>query len=167
MSYQGTKDTERFVESRSWPDTYLVHETEETIIIKDGKVTIVIPYLQLVVVAKVKGTKGQGVADADNLTEPTPTHVEILQALKKMMNSPHPQTFTIDYLMDVIDGERARKKGLFVTALSQEDKINRNSFRRPISELLRKGAFLPVYGTNKLYATDSLKVDQFLEMKKF
>lgn len=163
MEYSGNTGKQQYKEQpQTWPERYLIRRIEEEAIIQDGKVTIVIPELELVVIAKVKGTKGHGTADADNLKNPTDAHIEILQVLQKQNG-----VFTIETLMDLIDGARATKKGLFVHQMPKEGLVNRNSVRRPISELLRKGAIMAVYGTNKQYSADHKRVNSILERKEF
>lgn len=164
MSYQGNENTQRFQDKKTWPDRYLVENVEQTVTIIDGKVTIVIPHLELVIVAKVKGTKGRGVADADGLIEPTEAHLEILEVLYEFKPE---QKFTTTELMDRIDGARCRKKRLFLNQMPKEGLIDRNASRRPISELLRKKAIIFVEGSKNQYVADHQRVTKILEEKKF
>lgn len=163
MTTEGNEGKQIYKEQpQTWPERYLIRRIEEESIIHDGRVTIVIPELELVVIAKVKGTKGHGTADADNLKVPSEAHVEILQVLQKYNG-----IFTTDTLMDLVDGARATKQDIFVHQMPKGSLVDRNGIRRPISELLRKGVIMSVYGTKNQYAADHKRVDEILKSRSF
>lgn len=154
MSTEGTS-TERIYEEEYIPTDFLTIDYPGVALIKDGQIKIVLRDLKLVIKAKVRGTKGQGVADADNLHKANDNHYEIIAAIQAF---PKEQRFSTEFIMDTIDQNR-KNKGL--------EPIDRNAFRRPISELLRKNVICPVFENARFYVRNDEMIQHVLETGKF
>lgn len=164
MSYSGfSRNSEKYRE-QTWPDRYMVFKTNDVQLIKDGRVLIVIPDLELVIDAPVRGTKGLGTADADQITVPNSTHYFIMLCLRQQSGDP---SFTNDEIMDLMDRE-SRSYILRSTGSTQKWKpIDRNATRRPLSELLRKGVLYADESKKNCYKINKKRIEEIEATNKF
>ncbi len=119
--------------------TLVDYKHPSTIPIVDGHISFFIPDYDLQITAKVKQVKGRGTADADELTILSEQHKMIIEAMIK--RGIHRQHWEANDIL------RACKFDLMQRDPNREFK--ENNWRRPISELLRRGILIKT-GLNTL-----------------
>lgn len=111
-------------------DRIVDYEHPETVIIHDGKISFYIPDYGLRITTKVKGTKGSGVADADDLTELNHYHIDLLNMFLSSLENIN-RNWTANHIL--------KKMEIIKHMQDARYEFKDNNWRRPISEFLRKG----------------------------
>jgi len=139
-------------------DRTVDYEHPEVVLIKDGKISFFIRDFNLRVTVKVKQIKGLGTADADDLIEINHWHKFLLES---MLGTTVYSEYTVN---DILKSLEIRWH-----FLHQDDpkEFKDNNWRRPISEILRKGILTPVQGKTYRYHFHSDKAKKALTNGRF
>lgn len=120
----------------------------------DGYVTYENHDLGLKLVLRVKQIKGRGTADADQLSLLNHYHIDLLNLCASI---PENSQFTANQLLSWMEAKQ-KKAGII-------DEFKDANWRRPISELYRKGILLK--GTGRHYKINKEKAKVCLERGTF
>jgi len=125
----------------------------------DGYATIDLPQFSLRIIQRVKQTKGRGTADADQLKELNHYHKDIMPVLIAKYNEN--RVWTVNDLLNAV------KFHLSQIDTEKYSKFNPNHWRRPVSELLRKGILFHYKDSKRQYQVDFNKARKALETGVF
>ena len=134
------------------------YEHPDTVIIDGGKISFFIPQYSLRITAKVKQSKGSGVADADYLSECNHYHIDLLNMFLSSQDNVH-KVWTANEIL--------AKMRIIKHLQNPKYEFKENNWRRPISEFLRKGILIHPQGQTHRYLLDVEKSKSALEIGKF
>ena len=111
-------------------DTTVDYEHPEVVPIMDGKISFFIPEFNLRITTKVKQVKGSGVADADGLKDLNHYHLDLLNMFLSSQENAN-REWTANHIL--------KKMEVIKHVENSRYDFKQNNWRRPISELLRRG----------------------------